>query len=39
MHQIRPDTTAENLPVFCRQCKLELTVNIDKGQCFESRCQ
>lgn len=35
---IRPDTTAENLQVFCRQCKNEFLVNIDSGQCSSSPC-
>lgn len=38
MYRVEGDTVAKNLPIFCRQCKLELIVNIDKGQCFESQC-
>nr|DAL14664.1 MAG TPA_asm: cysteine-rich protein [Caudoviricetes sp.] len=37
--RISPDTTAENLVVFCRDCKTEHHVNIRRGQCFESRSQ
>ncbi len=37
--KITPDTTAHNMPVFCRKCKLEIKIDIDKGQCFESRSQ
>lgn len=33
------DTTAHNLTVFCRHCKMELKVDIEMGQCFESRSQ
>lgn len=35
--QVRPDTRAERLVVFCRDCKHEIVVNIEQGQCFESR--
>lgn len=35
--QVRPETRAERLVVFCRDCKTETIVDIDKGQCFESR--
>lgn len=38
LYRVECDTEAKNLPIFCRQCKLELIVNIDKGQCFESQC-
>ena len=37
--KIAPDTKATRLVVFCRDCKTELIVDIDKGQCFESRSQ
>lgn len=37
--QIQPDTKAENLRVYCRDCKKETIVDIDQGQCFESRSQ
>ena len=37
--QVRPDTSAKRLVVFCRDCKTEHIVDIDKGQCFESRSQ
>lgn len=35
--RITPQTTAKNLTVFCRKCKSELQVDIDKGQCYLSR--
>lgn len=37
--QIQPDTKAERLRVYCRDCKTEHIVDIDRGQCFESRSQ
>lgn len=37
--QVRPNTMAENLTLYCRFCKTETIVDIDKGQCFESRSQ
>lgn len=30
--RITPDTTAENLPIYCRKCKRELTVTVMRGQ-------
>lgn len=39
LQQIRPDTSATCLVVFCRDCKREIIVDIDKGECFESRGQ
>lgn len=35
--RIYPDTAAVNLAVFCRTCKAEFKIDIDKGQCFFSR--
>ena len=35
--QVKPDTEARNLVVFCRDCKTEHIVDIVEGQCFESR--
>ena len=35
--QIKPDTEAHNLVVFCRDCKTEHIVDIVEGECFESR--
>lgn len=29
----RPETTARNLPLWCRNCKATFLVNIDSGQC------
>lgn len=37
--QILPETTAHELHLFCRHCKTEYIVNIEKGQCFESQCR
>ena len=37
--KINPDTRAEHVVAYCRMCKTETIVNIDKGQCFESRSQ
>lgn len=37
--RIDPQTTAQNLPCFCRSCKAEFRVDIVQGQCFESRSQ
>lgn len=36
--QVRPETSARNLIVFCRCCRTEIKVNIEKSQCFESQC-
>lgn len=35
--QVPPDTKAERLRVYCRACKTETMVDMEKGQCFESR--
>lgn len=35
--KIRPDTSAQNLVVFCRECKNEFIVDISKGQSLEGR--
>lgn len=32
-------THAEHLAVWCRTCKHEIILDIDEGQCFESRSQ
>lgn len=37
--RISPDTEARRLPVFCRDCKTQHIVDIDRGQCYESRSQ
>ena len=37
--KISPQTEASGLVVFCRDCKTEHVVNIEQGQCFESRSQ
>ena len=35
--QVKPDTRAVNLIVYCKDCKTEHKVDIEEGQCFESR--
>ncbi len=37
--RIVPDTMAKQLPVFCRVCRHEFRVEINRGQCFESQSQ
>lgn len=37
--KINSDTVASRIVIFCRDCKHEHIVDIDKGQCFESRSQ
>ena len=35
--RVSPDTVAKSLPVFCRDCKTEVILNIDRGQSVERR--
>lgn len=35
--RITPDTQADCLPVFCRDCKTEIILHIDRGQSVERR--
>ena len=37
--RINPDTVATRVVAYCRDCKTESIVDIDRGQCFESRGQ
>jgi len=37
--KINPDTTGTHVVAYCRVCKTEHILDIDKGQCFESRSQ
>lgn len=37
--KINPDTVAHHVVAYCRDCKTEIILDIDKGQCFESRSQ
>ena len=37
--KINPDTVATRAVAFCRDCKTEHIVDIERGQCFESRSQ
>ena len=34
--RVNPDTYGRNIQLYCRICKSEIIVNIDKGECFES---
>jgi len=37
--KVNPDTVATRVVAFCRDCKTENIVDIDQGQCYESRSQ
>lgn len=37
--RVTPDTEAHALPVYCRDCKTEVILNIEKGQSVERRSQ
>lgn len=37
--RIAPDTEAHALPVYCRDCKTEIVLNITRGQSVERRSQ
>ena len=37
--QVKPDTEARNLVLYCRVCKTEHIVDIVKGECFQSHGQ
>lgn len=37
--KINPDTVARRAVAYCRSCKTEHIVDIDQGQCYESRSQ
>lgn len=37
--RLDPATEAHALVVFCRKCKTENIVDIEMGQCYESRSQ
>lgn len=39
MLRVTPQTSAERLNVFCRDCKTEFLIDIHQGQCYESRSQ
>lgn len=33
--RVRPETIARNFPVYCRTCRSEMILNIDRGQSVE----
>lgn len=35
--RVEPETQARDLPVYCRDCKREIVLNIDRGQSVERR--
>lgn len=35
--RVEPDTVAKTLPVFCRDCKTEIVLDIDRGRSVERR--
>ena len=37
LFRVNPDTEANALPVYCRDCKTEIIVNIARGQSVERR--
>ena len=39
LHRINADTEAKNLPVYCKDCKTELILDIARGQSVERRGQ
>ncbi|MBR2132895.1 MAG: hypothetical protein IJ955_10265 [Oscillospiraceae bacterium] len=34
--KVLPETSGINIPAFCRRCKNEIRLNIDRGQCSRS---
>ena len=37
--RISLETTAQRVIVYCRDCKTEHVIDIERGQCYESRSQ
>ena len=37
--RIRPETQARSLQIYCRGCRNELIIDIDKGECSRSHGQ
>lgn len=35
--RVFPQTSASDLPLYCRRCKTEMIVNINQGQCHMSQ--
>lgn len=34
--RVREDTAAQNLQLYCRRCKREFMIDIEKGECYLS---
>lgn len=39
LYKLHPGDNAKQVTVFCRDCKAEIPIMINQGQCFESRSQ
>lgn len=39
LYKIHPGDEAKRVTLYCRDCKQEIPIIIDQGQCFESRSQ
>lgn len=36
---VEPDESGRNITVYCRMCKKRVKIDIEQGQCFQSRCR
>ncbi len=36
--KVLPSTSGKNIPSFCRKCKTEIILDIDRGQCTSCPC-